>query len=187
MIAPPIVASSATFEGGVSYGRSSKNPAGGRQSQQSPAQVGERNVSGSLRNEIERVFEDFDKGLWGFPARWRASFPETLRRPPLAFALTPSVDMIEKDDMFELPVDLPGVDEKNIEVKLSGDALTIKGEREEHKEEKKKDYYISERQFGAFQPSFRLPDNVETDKIKAQFKNGVLTIALPKKPGTQKV
>ena len=67
---------------------------------------------GSLRNEIERVFEDFDKGLWGFPARWRASFPETLRRPRLAFALTPSVDMIEKDDMFELTADLPGVDER---------------------------------------------------------------------------
>ena len=163
-----------------------KTPAKAQAEPQSPARIGERDVFGSLRSEIERVFEDFDKGLWGFPARWRASFPETLRRPRLAFALTPSVDMIEKDDMFELTADLPGIDEKNIEVKLSGDALIIKGEREEHKEEKKKDYYISERQFGAFERSLRLPDNVETDKIKAQFKNGVLTIALPKKPGTQK-
>ena len=88
--------------------------------------------------------------------------------------------------MFELTADLPGVDEKNVEVKVSGDALTIKGEREEHKEEKKKDFYISERQFGAFERSFRIPDNVETDKIKAHFKNGVLTISLPKKPGSQK-
>ena len=163
-----------------------KTPAKAQPEPQTPARVGERDLFGSLRNEIERVFEDFDKGLWGFPARWRVSLPETLRRPRLAFALTPSVDMIEKDDMLELAADLPGVDEKNIEVKLSGDTLTIKGEREEHKEEKKKDYYISERQFGAFERSFRLPDNVETDKIKAQFKNGVLTIALPKKPGTQK-
>lgn len=151
-----------------------------------PARIGERDLFGSLRHEIERVFEDFDKGLWGFPARWRGSLSETLRRPRLAFTLTPSVDVVEKDDMFELTADLPGVDEKNIEVKLSGDALTIKGEREEHKEEKKRGYYISERQFGSFERSFRLPDNVETDKIKAQFKNGVLTIALPKKPGAQK-
>ena len=151
-----------------------------------PARIGERDLFGSLRHEIERVFEDFDKGLWGFPARWRGSLSETLRRPRLAFTLTPSVDVVEKDDMFELTADLPGVDEKNIEVKLSGDALTIKGEREEHKEEKKRGYYISERQFGSFERSFRLPDNVETDKIKAQFKDGVLTIALPKKPGAQK-
>jgi len=101
----------------------------------------------------------------------------------LAFTLTPSVDVVEKDDMFELTADLPGVD---VEVNVSGDALTIKGEREEHKEEKKKDFYISERQFGAFERSFRIPDKVESDKIKAHFKNGVLTISLPKKPGSQK-
>lgn len=145
-----------------------------------------RDLFGSLRHEIERVFEDFDKGVWGFPTRWRGSLTESLRRPRLAFTLTPSVDVVEKDDMFELTADLPGVDEKNIEVNVSGDALTIKGEREQHREEKKKDFYISERQFGAFERSFRIPDNVESDKIKAHFKNGVLTISLPKKPGSQK-
>ncbi len=80
----------------------------------------------------------------------------------------PSVDAIEKDDVFEVTADLPGVDEKNIEVKLSGDVLTIKGEREERKEEKKC-YYISERQFGAFERSFQVPENVESDKIDACF------------------
>jgi len=154
-----------------------KTPAKAQPEASTPARPRERDLFGSLRHEIERVFEDFDKGMWGFPA---------LRRPRLAFTLTPSVDVVEKDDMFELTADLPGVDEKNVEVKLSGDALIIKGEREEHKEEKKKDFYISERQFGAFERSFRIPDNVETDKIKAHFKNGVLTISLPKKPGSQK-
>ncbi|MGO9484089.1 MAG: Hsp20/alpha crystallin family protein [Rhodomicrobium sp.] len=101
-------------------------------------------------------------------------------------ALMTSVDAIEKDDAFEVTADLPGVDEKNIEVKLSGDVLTIRGEREERKEEKKKDYYISERQFGAFERSFQVPENVESDKIDACFKNGVLTITLPKKPGSAK-
>ena len=153
---------------------------------QPPARTRERDFFGSLRNEVERVFEDFDKGMWGFPSRWKGSHLEPFRGRRLSFALTPSVDIVEKDDMFELTADLPGVDEKNVEVKLSGDALIIKGEREEHKEEKKKDFYISERQFGAFERSFRIPDKVESDKIKAHFKNGVLTISLPKKPGAQK-
>jgi HSP20 family protein len=144
----------------------------------------ERDLFGSLHDEIERVFEDFDKGVWGFPALRRRT--EFLHRPRMAFTLMPTVDVIEKDDAFELTADLPGVDEKNIEIKVSADILTIKDEREERKEEKKKDYYISERQFGAFERAFRVPENVETDKIKAQFKNGVLTIALPKKPGAQK-
>ncbi len=146
----------------------------------------ERDFFGSLRDEVERVFEDFDRGLWGLPARWQGTGLKHFRRPRLSFALTPSVDVVEKDDAFELTADLPGVDEKNIEVKLSGGMLTIKGEREEHKEEKKKDYYLSERQFGSFERSFQVPESVESDKIDARFKNGVLTVLLPKKPGSQK-
>ena len=87
---------------------------------------------------------------------------EPFRKQGPALALMPSVDAIEKDDVFEVTADLPGVDEKNIEVKLSGDVLTIKGEREERKEEKKKDYYVSERQFGVFERSFQVPENVES-------------------------
>jgi HSP20 family protein len=144
----------------------------------------ERDFLGGLRDEVERVFEDFDRSIWGLPGRWRGLAMEPFRKAGPAMALMPSVDAIEKDDLFEVTADLPGVDEKNIEVKLSGDVLTIKGEREERKEEKKKDYYISERQFGAFERSFQIPENVESDKIDACFKNGVLTVTLPKKPGS---
>ena len=146
----------------------------------------ERDFFGSLRNEIERVFEDFDRGLWGLPSRLRGSELEPFRRPQLSFTLTPSVDIVEKDDAFEVTADLPGVEEKNIDVKLSGDMLTIKGEREEQKEKKNKDYYVSERQFGSFERSFQIPESVERDKIDAHFKNGVLTVLLPKKPGSAK-
>jgi len=166
---------------------STKTPAKSQpQASQPPARPRERDFFGSLRDEVERVFEDFDRGLWGLPARWRGAGLEPFRMPRLSFALTPSVDIVEKDDAFELTADLPGVDEKNIEVKVSGGILTIKGEREEHKEEKKKDFYISERQFGSFERSFQVPESVESDKIDANFKNGVLTISLPKKPGSQK-
>ena len=72
------------------------------------------------------------------------------------------------------------MDEKNIEVKFADGVLTIKGEKKDEKEEKKKDYYLSERSYGSFQRSFQVPDGVDTDKIEATFKKGVLTVALPK-------
>ena len=68
----------------------------------------------------------------------------------------------------------------------SDDVLTIKGEKKEEKEKKKKDYYFSERRYGSFQRSFRVPDGVDSSKIEAKFKNGVLTVTLPKSPETQK-
>jgi HSP20 family protein len=141
---------------------------------------------GSLRDEIDRVFSDFDRGIWGFPVRWRQPNLDVLRGSRLSSVWRPSVDIAEKNDKFELTVDLPGIDEKNIEVKFSDGVLTVKGTREEHKEEQKKDYHVSERQFGAFERSFQVPESVDNDKIDAQFKNGVLTISLPKKPEAKK-
>jgi HSP20 family protein len=78
------------------------------------------------------------------------------------------------------------MDEKNIEVKVANDTLTIKGEKQEEKEEKKKDYYLHERRFGSFQRSFQVPQGVDADKIEAKFKNGVLTVTLPKTPEAKK-
>ena len=78
------------------------------------------------------------------------------------------------------------MDEKNIDVKFSDGVLTIKGEKEEVKEEKKKDYYLSERSFGSFQRAFQVPDGVDADKIEANFKKGVLTVTMPKSAEAQK-
>jgi hypothetical protein len=86
----------------------------------------------------------------------------------------------------KLTAELAGMDEKNIEVKLADGGLTIKGEKQEEKEEKKKDYYLSERHFGSFERSFRLPDGVDTNKIEATFKQGVLRVTLPKTPEAQR-
>jgi HSP20 family protein len=90
------------------------------------------------------------------------------------------VDLVEKADRYEITAELPGMDEKNIEVKLSNEMLVIKGEKREEKEEKEANYYMSERRYGSFQRAFRLPQGVNADKIEASFKNGVLTVALPK-------
>jgi HSP20 family protein len=78
------------------------------------------------------------------------------------------------------------MDEKNIEVKVVNGNLTIKGEKQEEKEEKKKDYYLQERHFGSFERRFQLPEGVDADKIEASFKKGVLTVTLPKKLEAQK-
>ena len=78
------------------------------------------------------------------------------------------------------------MDEKNVEVKFADGVLTIKGEKREEKEEKKKDYYLSERNYGSFQRAFQVPDGVDADKIEATFKNGVLIVTMPKSAEAQK-
>ena len=81
---------------------------------------------------------------------------------------------------------MPGFEEKNIEVQVVNGSLSIKGERTSEKEEKKKEYYVSERAFGSFERSFPLPEGVDTDMIEASLKNGVLTVTLPKTAEAQK-
>lgn len=139
----------------------------------------------SLRREIDRLFEDFDRDFWRAPFRRSIFDVEPFWRRELIIA-APAVDIVEKDNAYEVTADLPGIDEKNIEVKLSDGSLMIRGEKKEEKEEKKKDYYLHERHFGSFERSFRLPETVDTDKIEASFKKGVLTVTLPKKLEAQK-
>lgn len=140
----------------------------------------------NLRREIDRLFEDFDGGILRSP--FGRSFFEAPAFWPreTTWAMAPAVDIAETDKGYEITAELPGMDEKNIEVKFADGVLTIKGEKQEEKEEKKKDYYLSERSFGSFQRSFQVPDGVEADKIEATFKKGVLTVTLPKSAEAQK-
>jgi HSP20 family protein len=135
----------------------------------------------SLRREVERLFDDFDR-----PFRRSLFDVEPFWRRELSWAATPAVDIVERENAYEIAAELPGMDEKNVEVKLANGGLIIKGRREEEKEEKKKDYYVHERHFGSFERSFRLPDDVDTEKIDASFKKGVLTVTLPKRKEAQK-
>jgi HSP20 family protein len=94
----------------------------------------------------------------------------------------PAVDVVEKEKEYQLLAELPGLDEKDVEVSVADDILTIKGEKKEEKEEKAKNYYVSERRYGTFQRSFQLPAGVDAEKIEANFQKGVLTVTLPKAP-----
>ena len=124
-----------------------------------------------FRREIDRLFEDFGRGFW---------------QPSRRLSTVPAVDVVESENAYEIKAEMPGMDEKNIEVKVANGNLTIKGEKQEEKEEKKKDYYLQERKFGSFERSFSIPEGVDTDKIEAAFKNGVLNVTLPKKLEAQK-
>lgn len=133
----------------------------------------------SLRNEVDRLFDAFDNVSWRSPFS-RSAFDFAPFGRALTSVHAPVVDIVEKDKEYEITAELPGIDEKNVEVALSNGGLVIRGEKEAQREEKKKDYFLSERNYGSFERYFGLPDGVETDKIAATFKNGVLTVRLPK-------
>ncbi|MDG4887916.1 MULTISPECIES: Hsp20/alpha crystallin family protein [unclassified Mesorhizobium] len=143
----------------------------------------------SLRREVDRLFDDFHP-FHPFDFRLPSSRSLFGRDLPTfrstAWPVAPAMDLVEKANGFEISAELPGIDEKNVDIKLANNILTIKGEKNEEKEEKEKDYYLSERRYGSFQRSFQLPEGVDADKIDASFAKGVLTVKLPKTAEAQK-
>ncbi|HDQ13320.1 MAG TPA: Hsp20/alpha crystallin family protein [Sediminispirochaeta sp.] len=121
-----------------------------------------------LQNEINRIF---DRDLWGWSEQG-GLFDN---------GFTPAVDVRDNDDNIEVRCDLPGVEKDDLDISISGQSLTIKGEKKDSKEEKNGEYYHRESWSGSFQRSITLPDTVDPDKSSAEMKNGVLTLTLPKK------
>ena len=140
----------------------------------------------TLRNEIDRLFEDFDHGLWRSPFARGAFDIEPPWRRELSTAKLPAVDIVERDQQYEINAELPGLDEKNITITLADGMLTLRGEKAEQKEERKRNHFLSERHYGSFQRTFRVPPGVDIDKIDAAFSKGVLTVKLPKTAEAQR-
>lgn len=124
---------------------------------------------------------------------WRSSFdnlfdaffndsrlPSVWSNGHSAATFAPRVDVRATDIAYEISVELPGLEEKDVEVTVADGTLTLKGEKSEEREEQENNHYRKERVYGSFERSFRLPDEVEADKVEANFKNGVLTVGLPK-------
>jgi HSP20 family protein len=103
----------------------------------------------------------------------------------------PPVDIYENENDIVLKAELPGIDPKDVEVKVEDNTLYLKGERKFEKEVKNESYHRVERSYGSFARSFSLPNSISTDKVKAEFKDGLLTLTLPKreeaKPRTVKI
>ncbi len=137
------------------------------------------------KSELDRPLMELDRF---FDELWTDRFEDFFRMPSLLdwsdrplMAWHPALDVEETDDSFIVRMDLPGMNKKDIHVSLDNNVLTIQGERKREKEEKDANYYCTERFHGSFRRSFTLPSQVDPDQIKADYKNGVLTVTLPKK------
>jgi HSP20 family protein len=121
-----------------------------------------------LRNEVERVFDRLLEPRWNefeAAAEW-----------------APKVDVSETKDAIVVKAEIPGVEQKDINVSLQDQVLTIMGEKRQQKEEKDEKYHRVERSWGTFMRAFRMPTAVSGDKVSATFKDGTLTVTLPKAP-----
>lgn len=130
---------------------------------------GDANPIASLQREMNQVFD-------GFWRRFEQPFGGL--DMPWAGAVARS-DVVETKDGVEVSVELPGMEQKDVEVSLAGDSLTIKGEKKIEKKEEKKGYYVSERSYGSVYRTIPLPPGLDTSKAEASFKNGVLTVRVP--------
>jgi len=118
----------------------------------------------ALQQEIDRLFEGFTRGFAGFPAR----------------EMLPSMDLSETDKEIEITAELPGLEEKDIQLNVADNVLTIRGDKKNEREETKKDYHLVERSYGSFARTVQLPDGVNADSIKAVMSKGVLKVTVPK-------
>jgi len=132
-----------------------------------------------LQREINRLFDEFWTG-WGVP---ELASDVTGKMPSI---FEPRVNVIETEKEFKVTAELPGLDEKEVQVTVDKGTLTIQGEKKEEKEDREGTYHRIERSYGSFQRVFSLPENSEMDTAKARFIKGVLTVTLVKKPGGHK-
>jgi HSP20 family protein len=117
----------------------------------------------SLPYEIDRFFEDFGLGYKNMDTVWN-----------------PSVDLSETDDHYEVKAEIPGMKKEDIKISVKDNVLTLSGEKKQENKTDKKNVYCVERLYGQFERSFTLPKNVKADAIKAKYKDGVLTVEIPK-------
>ncbi|MFW8637412.1 Hsp20/alpha crystallin family protein [Cribrihabitans pelagius] len=149
----------------------------GRDKDKTPEHEGStsNNPLATLQRDINSVFENFWQRV---ETGWNG------RMNPIG-TFGPSTDVAETDDSVEIAIELPGMAEDDIEVSVSGEAMTIRGEKKAAREEKRKGVYMAERSYGAFYRTIPLPPGVDADKAEAQFKRGVLTVTLPKSDEAQ--
>jgi len=126
----------------------------------------------TLRDEMDKMWDRF--------------FGEWPNRELFRGAWAPSLDISETKNNYVVKAEVPGMDAKDIDISLSGDVLTVKGEKKQEQEEKDENYHRIERRYGSFSRSIRLPGEVQSDKIEAKYKNGILKLTLPKSEEAKK-
>ena len=125
----------------------------------------------AMRREMKRLFDDVFDGF-GLPS----AFGPVLRQMPAA----PKIDVSETDNEIQITAEMPGIDQNDVEVLLEDDRLIIRGEKKEEREDKDRNYHVRERVQGAFSRTLPLPFAPDPNQVKAEFRNGVMTITIPK-------
>ena len=128
----------------------------------------------SFRSEMDRLFDSF---LGGLPSL--TTFRQGL---PSAQVMTPALDVKENEKEIVVKADLPGMEDKDINLTIHNGVLSLRGEKKSEHTEERDNYHVMERSYGSFQRSIRLPDTIDEDNANARFDKGVLTITLPKRP-----
>ncbi len=137
--------------------------------------VNEQHPVVALQQEVNRLFD-------GFFGRFGGHGEEAQTLPLAGWA---AADVVETDDHVEVSIELPGLDEKDLDVTVAPDGLTVRGEKRVQRQEEKKGFYLSERSYGSVFRSIPLPPGVDCDRAEAKFGNGVLTVTLPKSAQAQ--
>jgi HSP20 family protein len=130
-----------------------------------------------FRRQMNRLFDDF------FTGPMLPRLPMAAPGPVLEVVVTPQIEVSETEKEVQVTAELPGIDPNNVEVSLADDVLTIRGEKQQQQksdQEQGRDYHLTERSYGTFARYLRLPFHADPGKIQASFKDGVLTVVIPK-------
>lgn len=133
---------------------------------------------GRIHQEIDQMFDNFFRG---FPLSPFRQMDQTW----MGGMMMPKVDIAEESKHYTINVEVPGVEEKDIDVTVADGTLTIRGEKRHEQEDRDKQYHRVERGYGAFQRMISLPHDANEEAVEARFKNGILTLTVPKTPGAK--
>ncbi|MFC1657129.1 Hsp20/alpha crystallin family protein [Candidatus Moduliflexota bacterium] len=139
----------------------------------------------NLHEEVDRLFNEAFR-RFGMPSLFRDDFWPRGAQPAAPTIMRPNVDISAGKNEYLITIEVPGIDEKDVKLELSNNTLTIKGEKRQEQEEKDRDHYRIERSYGSFQRVLSLPEDADQSGITAKFKNGVLTVGLPRRPEKKK-
>jgi HSP20 family protein len=131
-----------------------------------------------MAEDMDRMFESFGFGRGRFAPRLWSDVPERFSEPELA-VWAPEIEVFDREGEFVVRADLPGLKKEDVRVELTENALILEGERRKEHEERREGFYRSERSYGRFSRAVPLPEGVDTEKVEAEFKDGVLEVRLP--------
>jgi HSP20 family protein len=167
--------------GGTATPATQQQPAGQPSAQRAPTQPVSRWTFDDMQRQMDRMMRLFDDTFSGLGLGRMESWPRMPATRHEPGTLTPAMNVTESKDAYHVSADLPGMDEKDIDLSVANGVLTVKGERKDEQDRKEHDWHVRECRVGRFMRTLRLPEDVDAGSIAATFRNGVLDVTLPKR------